>query len=92
MINHEIQTLDAIVEAYKQDKRRIRGLRETTLQSYEQVIRPFLRATLGEDPLDLTQLVPTDVVKFVTSLQDRYAASSITPFAISLPAHEWILR
>jgi hypothetical protein len=43
MVDHDLRTLDAIVEAYKQDQRRIRGLRETTLQSYERVIRPFLR-------------------------------------------------
>ena len=84
MVNHDLRTLDAIVEAYKQDQRRIRGLRETTLQSYERVIRPFLRTTLGEDPLDLTRLMPPDVVKFVTSLQDRYAASSITQTSTAL--------
>ena len=67
MVDHDLRTLDAIVEAYKQDQRRIRGLREKTLQSYEQVIRPFLRTTLGEDPLDLRRLMPPDVVKFVTS-------------------------
>jgi len=84
MVDHDLRTLDEIVEAYKQDQRRIRGLRETTLQSYEQVIRPFLRTTLGEDPLDLTRLMPPDVVKFVTSLQDRYAASSITQTSTAL--------
>ena len=84
MVDHDLRTLDAIVEAYKQDQRRIRGLRETTLQSYERVIRPFLRTTLGEDPLDLTRLMPPDVVKFVTSLQDRYAASSITQTSTAL--------
>jgi len=84
MVDHDLRTLDAIVEAYKQDQRRIRGLRETTLQSYEGVIRPFLRTTLGEDPLDLTRLMPPDVVKFVTSLQDRYAASSITQTSTAL--------
>ena len=74
MVNHDLRTLDSIVESYKQDQRRIRGLRETTLQSYERVIRPFLRATLGEDPLDLTRLMPPDVMNFVTSSQDRYSA------------------
>jgi integrase/recombinase XerD len=77
MIDHDFCTLDAIVEAYKQNQRRVRGLREPTLKSYEQVLRLFLRVSLGEDPLDLTRLAPADVVRFVTSLQDRYAASSI---------------
>ena len=30
MVDHDLRTLDVIVEAYKQDQRRIRGLRETT--------------------------------------------------------------
>jgi site-specific recombinase XerD len=77
MINHDSWTLDSIVEAYKHDQRRVRGLREPTLKSYEAVFRPFLRFSLGEDPLDPTHLTPTDVVQFITSLQDRYAPGSM---------------
>jgi site-specific recombinase XerD len=77
MINQDYWTLDSIVEAYKRDQRRVRGLREPTLKSYEAVLRPFLRFSLGEDPLDPARLTPTDVVQFVTSLQDRYAARSM---------------
>ncbi len=51
MIDHDLCTLDAIVEAYKQNQRRVRGLREPTLKSYAQVLRLFLRVSLGEDPL-----------------------------------------
>ena len=77
MINRDSWTLDSIVEAYKQDQRRVRGLREATLTSYEQVLRPFLRLSLGEDPLDPTRLTPADVVRFVTSLQERFSARSM---------------
>ncbi|HLF12395.1 MAG TPA: tyrosine-type recombinase/integrase [Gammaproteobacteria bacterium] len=77
MINHDSWTLDSIVQAYKQDQRRVRGLREATLKSYEQVLRPFLRLSLGEDPFDPTRLTPADVVRFVTSLQERFAARSM---------------
>lgn len=77
MTNHDSWTLDSIVEAYKQDQRRVRGLRETTLKSYEQVLRPFLRLSFGEDPLDPTRLTTADVVRFVTSLQERYAPRSM---------------
>jgi site-specific recombinase XerD len=77
MIDRDSWTLDSIVEAYKQDQRRVRGLREPTLKSYEQVLRPFLRFSLGEDPLEAARLTPADVVQFVTSLQDRYAARSM---------------
>jgi hypothetical protein len=69
MINHDSWTLDSMVEAYKQYQRRIRGLRETTLKSYEAVLRPFLQFSLGEDPLDPTCLTPADVVRFATLLQ-----------------------
>jgi len=48
VINHDSWTLDSIVEDYKQHERRVRGLREPTLKSYEQVLRPFLRLALGE--------------------------------------------
>jgi site-specific recombinase XerD len=84
MIDHDLCTLDALVEAYKQNQRRVRGLREPTLKSYEQVLRLFLRVSLGEDPLDPTSLAPADVVRFVESLQDRYAASSIKQMRTAL--------
>ena len=77
MINHDSWTLDSIVEVYKRDQRRVRGLREPTLKSYEAVLRPFLRSSLGEDPLEPARLTPADVVQFVTSLQDRYSAHSL---------------
>lgn len=77
MIIHDSWTLDAIVEAYKQHQRRVRGLRERTLQGYEQVLRPFLRFSLGEDPLDPTRLTPADVVRFVMSLRDRFSPCSM---------------
>ena len=68
MINHDSWTLDSIVEVNKRDQRRGRGLREPTLKSYEAVLRPFLRFSLGEDPLGPARLTPADVVQFVTSL------------------------
>jgi hypothetical protein len=77
MINHDSWILDSIVEAYKRDQRRVRGLREPTLKSYEVVLRPFLRFSLGEGPLEPARLTPADVVQFVTSLQDRYSAHSL---------------
>jgi integrase/recombinase XerD len=77
MANQDSWTLDSIVEAYKQTQRRMRGLREPTLKSYEQILRPFLRFCLGDDPLDPACLTPTDVVQFVKSMQDRYSARSM---------------
>src|SRR5260370_38689337 len=69
MTIHDSWTLDSLVEAYKQHQRRVRGLRERTLQGYEQLIRPFLQFSFGDDPLDPRRLPPTDVGQFVTSLR-----------------------
>jgi integrase/recombinase XerD len=77
MIIQDSWTLDSIVEAYNQHQRRVRGLRERTLQGYEQFLRPFLRFSLGEDPLDPTRLTPADVVRFVMSLKDRFSPCSM---------------
>jgi len=77
MIDHEAWRLDELVEAYKHYQRQVRGLREPTLQSYEEILRPFLRFTLGEDPLDPARLKSADVVRFLTTLQDRLSARSI---------------
>ena len=70
-------TLDILVDAYKQHQRRVRGLRERTLLGYEQFIRPFLRSSLGGDPLDPMRLTPTDAVQFIASLRDRFSPRSM---------------
>jgi site-specific recombinase XerD len=77
MIVQNSWTLDPLVDAYKQHQRRVRGLRERTLQGYEQLIRPFLWVSLGDDPLDLRRLTPTDVIQFVASLRDRFSPRSM---------------
>jgi len=77
MTVHNSWTLDSLVEAYEQHQRRVRGLRERTLQGYEQVIRPFLQFSFGDDPLDPRRLTPTDVVQFVTSLRGRFSPCSM---------------
>jgi integrase/recombinase XerD len=77
MTIHDSWTLDSLVEAYKQYQRRVRGLRERTLQGYEQLIRPFLQLSFGDGPLDPRRLTPTDVVQFVTSLRGRFSPRSM---------------
>ena len=44
MAHHDLWTLDALIEAYKQHQRRTRGLREQTLHRYERLARLFVRA------------------------------------------------
>lgn len=77
MTIHKSLTLDVILGEYKQHQRCVRGLREVTLHGYEPFMRSFLRFSLGQDPLDPTVLAPADVVRFVTSLRDRYSARSM---------------
>ena len=69
--------LDALVEAYKHHQRRTRGLRDRTLEGYERLARLFVRAALGDDPIDPTRLSPSDVVEFVASLRGRYSPRSM---------------
>jgi site-specific recombinase XerC len=73
MIIQNSWTLDSFIEAYKQYQRRVRGLRERTLQGYELLLRPFLRFSLGQDPLDPMRLNQADVVRFVISSRDRFS-------------------
>ncbi len=70
-------TLDALIEAYEQHQRRTRGLRERTLHGYERLIRLFVRAALGDDPIDLAGFSPSDVIEFVASMRGRYSPRSM---------------
>ncbi len=77
MAHHDSWTLDALIGAYKQHQRRTRGLRERTLHGYERLVRPFVRATVGDDPFDLTCVSPSDVIEFVASLRGRFSPASM---------------
>ena len=70
-------TLDELVEAYRQHQRRTRGLREQTLDGYERLVRMFVRAALGEDPIDPTRLSSGDVVGFVAAMRARFSPCSM---------------
>ncbi len=74
MIVDHSWTLDALVEAYKEYQRRTRGLREPTLHGYEWCVRVFVRAALGDDPIDPARLGCSDVVEFIASMTDRFCA------------------
>jgi site-specific recombinase XerD len=77
MTVHDSWTLESLVEAYRQHQRRVRGLRDSTLRDYEHYARSFLRFSLGDDPLDPTQLTPARVVEFVLSLRGRFSPRSM---------------
>ena len=77
-------TLDSLVEAYKQHQRRTRGLRDSTLEGYDRVVRLLVREALGEDPIDPTHLRPSDVIDFVTLMRGRWARGSMKVVCTSL--------
>lgn len=84
MVNDKTSTLDRILEAYERHQKQIRGLRPRTIQGYQFVARKFIRATLGEDPIDVTRLNPVDIVSYITSIQRRFRPSSMRQIVTSL--------
>jgi len=85
-------SLDTLIEAYKRHQRRVRGLREKTLHGYEQLIRRFAKATLGDDPIDFTLLSPFGVIQFFTAMGGRYSASSMKTVRTALRSFFSFLR
>ena len=77
MTPHDGWTLDALIEGYRQHQRRTRGLRDQTLRGYERLARLLVGVALGDDPIDLTRLNPTDVMAFVSSMRGRYSPRSM---------------
>jgi site-specific recombinase XerD len=84
--------LDALIEAYKQHQRRSRGLREKTLHSYERVARLLLRTALGDDPVDVTRLVPGDLVDFFAATSGRFSPRSMKTVRTALRSFLRFLR
>jgi integrase/recombinase XerD len=88
----QLWTLDALVEVYRQDQRRTRGLREQTLDGYERLVRLFVRAALGEDPIDPSGLSGGDVVGFVVAMQARFSPCSMKAVRTALRSFFRFLR
>lgn len=65
-------TLDALVAAYERHLRDAHGLRESSVQRYELHVRRFVRAVLGEDPVDVARLGPSGVVQFILAAKGRF--------------------
>lgn len=70
-------SLDVLIEAYKHHQRRVKGLRDETVHGYERLLRLFVRASLGDDPIDAKGLRPSDVTGFVSSMGGRFSAQSM---------------
>lgn len=90
-VNHSCN-LDDLIEAYKQHNRHARGLHERTINGYERLVRPFVRASLGDDPIDATRLGPADVLRFVALMRARFSARSMKSVRTALRSFFLFLR
>jgi len=88
----ESWSLDTLVEEYKQHQRRTRGLREPTLRSYERLVRRFVRAALGEDPIDPACLSSSHVIGFVAAMRGRFSPGSMKAVGTALRSFFRFLR
>jgi integrase/recombinase XerD len=91
-MSDESWTLDSLIEAYKEHQRRTRGLREQTLDGYERLVRLFVRAALGEDPINPACLGSGDVVGFVAAMQARLSPCSMKAVRTALRSFFRFLR
>lgn len=86
------QSLDTLIEEYKEHQRRTRGLRERTLRGYEQMVRLFVRSALGDDPIDPGRLCSADVVGFVSAVRGRFSPRSMKAVRTALRSFFRFLR
>ena len=84
--------LDALIESYLQHQQRTRGLREPTLYTYQRFIRLFIQVSLGDDPVDPSQLRSADVVTFFASLRERFSPRSMKTVRTALRSFFRFLR
>ena len=85
-------TLDGLIEAFEQHQRRTRGLRDTTLHGYAPLVRGLIREALGDDPIDVRRLAPSDVIRFVVTMTDRFSPRSMKTVGTALRSFFRFLR
>lgn len=85
-------TLDALIEAFEQHQRRTRGLRDTTLHGYAPLVRGLIREALGDDPIDVRRLSPSDVIRFVFTMTSRFSPRSMKTVGTALRSFFRFLR
>lgn len=85
-------SLVTLIDAYEQHLRRVKGIRDSTVQGYERLVRLFLRASLGEDPINPLSLHPHEVTQFFTSMRGRFSAGSMKTVRTALRSFLSFLR
>ncbi len=84
--------LDALVEAYTQYSRRVRGLRDRTLRQYAALARLFVRAVQTDGAVNPRRFQPSDVMTFVASLKGRFSPRSMRTVCTALRSFFRFLR
>lgn len=92
MLGPESLTLDALIEAFEQHQRRTRGLRAQTLHGYARFVRGLIREALGDDPIDVSLLGPSDVIRFVRTMTGRFSPRSMKAVGTALRSFLRFLR
>src|SRR2546426_12046484 len=85
-------TLDALVEAFEQHQRHVRGLHDQTLHGHARFVRPMIREALGDDPIDVRRLGPSDVIRFVRTMTGRFSPRSVKAVGTALRSFFRFLR
>lgn len=85
-------SLVTLIDAYEQHLRRVKGVRDSTVDGYERLVRLFLRASLGEDLIDPLRLRPPDVTQFVASMRGRFSPGSMKTVRTALRSFLSFLR
>ena len=91
-------SIDALIEAYTQHSRRVRGLRDRTLHQHAALARQFVHAVQGDGPVDLLALAPLrrdDICRLVErAFLSPFHEDGVFRVALvlSLPPRRWPLR
>ena len=83
---------DAVVAAFDDYLRRVRGIGSSARQSYSRLARDFLEAVLGDGSVDLARLSVPDVVGFISEATSRYRPSTVQLHATALRSFLRFLR
>ena len=85
-------TLDALIKAFEEHQRRTRGLRDQTLYGYARLARGLIRGALGNDPIDVRRLSPSDVIRFVCAMTSRFSPRTMKTVGTALRSFFRFLR
>lgn len=92
MKSQEKVTPDALIEAFQEHLQLARGTDRVSRHQYGRYVRAFLGEVFGDGPVDVAALSAPDVVRFVSSLVDRYRPRTIRGVGTALRSFFRFLR